>query len=482
MATRQTPWGSRPSDWELAPWSAFAARSGRPVVVEPDANLKQVTVRVRHQGVTERRLNKNRPRRIGTPNQVQVSAGHFVMSKIDARNGACGFIPEHLDGAIVTHDFPVYDIHAADPRYLDHLVDLPVFWRLCESVSDGTTNRVRLDLEQFDELRFPMPPLAEQRGIAAVLDAIDDAIERSEAVIAATEELRRSLLHELLSRGVPGRHSEWRAVRGLGVVPTCWEVVRLGEVCAEPIRNGFSTGAPDAPTGWWLLTLAAVSHGGFVPEATKPAPIDAHVQSFQLIPGDLLVSRSNTSERVGLAGIYRGTPENCSYPDLLMRVRVDNTRALVEFVEAAILSRRGRTYFERRARGTSGSMVKITGEILRQFPLALPPLEEQQAIVAALNAVESAITQGRSETDVLRSVKASASEALLSGRVRISEHLRARTVARRDDMANRKREPQDPDRDGRNEERLVGRDRRGRYDDRPRPLAPKPPRKRTTKR
>ena len=128
----------------------------------------------------------------------------------------------------------------ADPRYLDHLVDLPVFWRLCESVSDGTTNRVRLDLAQFDELRFPMPPLAEQRGIAAVLDAIDDAIERSEAVIAATEELRRSLLHELLSRGVPGWHSEWREVRGLGVVPSCWEVVRLGEVAEVNPRRGRS--------------------------------------------------------------------------------------------------------------------------------------------------------------------------------------------------------------------------------------------------
>ena len=79
-----------------------------------------------------------------------------------------------------------------------------------------------------------LPPLDEQRGIAAVLDAIDEAIERSEAVIAATEELRRSLLHELLSRGVPGWHSEWREVRGLGVVPACWEVVRLGEVCERP--------------------------------------------------------------------------------------------------------------------------------------------------------------------------------------------------------------------------------------------------------
>ena len=69
---------------------------------------------------------------------------------------------------------------------------------------------------------------SEQRAIAAVLDAIDEAIERTEEVIAATERLRDALLHELLTRGLPGRHSEWADVPGLGTVPACWDVVRLG--------------------------------------------------------------------------------------------------------------------------------------------------------------------------------------------------------------------------------------------------------------
>ena len=73
-----------------------------------------------------------------------------------------------------------------------------------------------------------LPPLPEQRAIAAVLDGIDEAIERTEEVIAATERLRDALLHELLTRGLPGRHSEWVDVPGLGTVPACWDVVRLG--------------------------------------------------------------------------------------------------------------------------------------------------------------------------------------------------------------------------------------------------------------
>ena len=62
-----------------------------------------------------------------------------------------------------------------------------------------------------------------------MLDSIDEAIERTEA-------LHDSLLHELLTRGVPGWHTEWREVPGIGTIPADWEVVRLGDV-AE-VRGG----------------------------------------------------------------------------------------------------------------------------------------------------------------------------------------------------------------------------------------------------
>ena len=414
VETLQTPWGLRPSDWELVPWSAFAARSGRPIVVEPDAKLKQVTVRVRHQGVTERRLNKNRPRRIGTPNQVQVSAGQFVISKIDARNGACGLIPDDLDGAIVTQDFPVYDIHAADPSYLDHLVDLPVFWRLCESVSDGTTNRVRLDLEQFDELRFPMPPLPEQRRIAAVLDAIDEAIARSEAVVAATEGLRRSLLHELLSEGLPGRHSAWREVAGVGRVPSSWEVVRLGEV-----GRWLSGGTPSKKRDdYWSGDLPWVS------------PKDMKTRELHDAEDHISREGAEAGSRVVPAGtifvVVRGMILAHSFPLAVSRVATafnQDIRALVcrdgflpEFVLAAMEYQRPRL-LHLPTPSTHGTM-RVVSEELFSIQIPVPPLPEQRAIADALQSVDAAIAHGRSKTDVLVSLKASAAEALLSGRVR----------------------------------------------------------------
>lgn len=284
------------------------------------------------------------------------------------------------------------------------------------------TSILNLQSSFFSQWSTPfVPPLPEQRAIAAVLDAVDDTIQRTEAVIAATEELRRALLEELLTRGVPGWHSEWRDVPGLGTVPACWEVTTLGEVVAEPIRNGYSAGTVEEPTGWWILTLGAVSHQGFVPEAKKPTPLDARVLAAELRPGDLLVSRSNTVDRVGLAGIYRGIPMDCSYPDLLMRVRIDDRRALTEFVEAVLLSRPGRRYFERQARGTSGSMVKITGDILRAFPLALPLPTEQTQVVELLSSATNVSTSEWATLNEARRLKATLAGDLLTGRIRLPE-------------------------------------------------------------
>ena len=114
----------------------------------------------------------------------------------------------------------------------------PLQLAITESTS-GSTGLKNLSLKWLRNLRLSIPPLPEQQAIAKVLDSIDEAIEDTEAVIAATKRLRDALLHRLLTRGVPGWHSEWKEVRGLGTIPASWDVVRLGDV-AEVKRGKFA--------------------------------------------------------------------------------------------------------------------------------------------------------------------------------------------------------------------------------------------------
>ena len=106
-----------------------------------------------------------------------------------------------------------------DPRHLFRVLTQPSSIKECVASFTGTAGQQRVQPEVLRSLPIFLPPLPEQRAIAAVLDSIDGAIERTDDVIAATERLRDALLHELLTRGVPGRHSAWKDVLGLGTMP-----------------------------------------------------------------------------------------------------------------------------------------------------------------------------------------------------------------------------------------------------------------------
>lgn len=256
-----------------------------------------------------------------------------------------------------------------------------------------------------------LPPLSEQRGIAAVLDAIDDAIERSEAVIAATEELRRSLLHELLSRGVPGWHSEWREVRGLGVVPACWEVARLGEVC--DVRSGQAD--PQAPAFQELRFIA--------PDDIEPAT------------GRLIGGRTVADARA-ISGKYEFDEHDVIYSKIrpyLMKVYLPQERGLCSADMYPIHPRPGlgRTYlalvllspaFTEYARTCSDrtGIPKINRRELLRFNFRLPPAEEQERIAVLEAALQLQWDAHDRQLIGLRSLKAALAGALLTGRVRTS--------------------------------------------------------------
>ena len=74
-----------------------------------------------------------------------------------------------------------------------------------------------------------LPPLAEQRKIAAILSSVDDAIEKTQAVIDQVQVVKRGLMQELLTRGLPGRHKQFKQTE-IGTVPADWRVVRIRHV------------------------------------------------------------------------------------------------------------------------------------------------------------------------------------------------------------------------------------------------------------
>jgi len=151
--------------FELAKIGQFLFKNRNIVNIEDEITYKRVTVKINNNGVILRDTVKGVI--IGTKRQFLAKAGQFIISKIDARNGAFGIIPNELDGAIVTNDFPLFDVNEKkiNPHFLLLITTTKEFIKFAQSCSSGTTNRQRMDIELFLNQKIPLPSIAEQNKI-----------------------------------------------------------------------------------------------------------------------------------------------------------------------------------------------------------------------------------------------------------------------------------------------------------------------------
>ncbi len=95
----------------------------------------------------------------------------------------------------------------------------------------GSTGLCNIDLNVLKSLQVLIPPIPEQHKIAAILSSVDDAIEKTQAVIDQVQVVKRGLMQKLLTRGLPGRHTRFKQTE-IGEVPEEWEVVELVSVAS----------------------------------------------------------------------------------------------------------------------------------------------------------------------------------------------------------------------------------------------------------
>lgn len=203
------------------------------------------------------------------------------------------------------------------------------------------------------------------------------------------------------------------------MVPEGWEKKYLKDILSEPIRNGFSPVASDKETGFWVLGLGSLGDEEFNITEIKPVePTDRVLQS-QLRYGDFLVSRSNTPDKVGRSVYFQGEVENCSYPDLMMKFRVDENKVNPIFIEQKLKSFEVRSYFKNCAAGSSSTMVKINKGILEKTPLLLPNIKEQKKIAQILSTWDKAIAATEKLLANSQQQKKALQQQLLYGKKRL---------------------------------------------------------------
>ncbi len=236
--------------------------------IEEDEEYTRLTIRMNGLGVRVR--DKVCGREIGTKRQFRVKAGQFLLSKIDARNGAFGLVPNDCNEAIVTGNFWAFDISSDRvlPRFIDLLTKTTLFVDYSVKASSGTTNRLYLQEERFVEQKIELPPIEEQKKIVARIDTVQQKLKAAEELRALIEKDIASLLTVRFQETLT--HARWLPMRE--VAPIVRRDVRVNH------RSSYAE-----------LGIRSFGKGTF----HKPTLTGLELGSkrvYQIEPGDLLFS------------------------------------------------------------------------------------------------------------------------------------------------------------------------------------------------
>ena len=347
-------------------------------------------------------------------NCTEVMLGDVLTARMPDPIGRTWYVSDLSSPAITAVDLAIirtfHDV--LSPKFLSYFLNSSRCLRFLGSFATGTT-RKRIRRTDIALLPILLPPLPEQRAIAAVLDSIDEAIESAEAVIAATEQLRDSLLHQLLTCGVPGWHTEWKEAPGLGTIPAGWEVVRLGEVTT--VERGKFAHRPRNEPRFYGGDIPFIQTGDVV-KAT--GQILEHSQTLNEL--GLSISRLFPAGTIIITiAANIGETAIASYPVAFPDSLVGITPGAVDASFLEYFLRTRKAYLNELAPESAQKNINL--EDLRPLLTPLPSPNEQQAIAATLNGVGAAVDVAQGELLGLRLLKESTANDLLTGRVRVGQ-------------------------------------------------------------
>ena len=323
----------------------------------------------------------------------------------------------------------LYPAPGVNPHYL--LAVMQYAQRFAEAQSIGSTVK-GIRIEDYLAIPVPQAPEAEQPKIAEVLATLNKAIHQTEAIVEKLKQVKQGLLHDLLTRGVDA-NGELRPSYEtapdlyqktvLGWRPKDWEVCQVFSVLAG-IDAGKSPDCQDVPAKgdqWGVLKVGAV-HPDCLKKNENKVIEQASLKNpaYLVRNGDLLLSRANTFELVGLVCYVTNHPERLMLSDKTLRLSVKANRMTTPFLFWLLQHPKTRTQIEIAATGTSGSMKNISQGGVEQLWISRPQIDEQEEITKRLLAASDRHRDEQEKLSKMREMKSGLMADLLTGRVRVT--------------------------------------------------------------
>jgi type I restriction enzyme S subunit len=252
--------------------------------------------------------------------------------------------------------------------------------------------------------RIPLPSLAEQRRIAAILDQVDALRVKRREALAQLERLTLSIFIEMFGDPVAN--------------PFSWPRIDVGALADVQGGLQVTSARNDLPREVPYLRVANVHRGRLLLDEIKVIRATAvEVSRTRLRMDDrLVVEGHGNPNEIGRSALWTGQIAECVHQNHLIRVRFDLTKVVPEYACEYLNSPGGRRPLLRAAKTTSG-LNTISVSNVRKAPIALPPLNQQQTFAARVRAVRELKSTQQAALIELDSLFASLQHRAFSGQL-----------------------------------------------------------------
>jgi len=431
---KQTELGPLPEEWDVVRLIEVANRNSEIVGGPFGSNLKVSDYRnsgipiIRLQNIERNHFIHKEMKFVSKEKAEELKyhsfkKGDIVLAKLGDPIGKTCIVPESLSYGIVTADvvrirtisnltYKSYIVHALNSSFIEEQF---------RREKTGTT-RPRVNVSNVRNIKIPLPPLPEQRRIAAVLSSIQEARERTEAVIRAAKELKKSMMKHLFTYGpvapneaarVPLKDTE------IGPVPESWVVVKFREAC-DFIRGPF---------GGSLKKDIFINDGYAVYEQQHAINnqfnniryfIDQtkylEMKRFTVRPGNLIMSCSGTMGKVAL--VPDGIKEGIINQALLLLIPKDNLFNI--YMKHFMDSSKFQEIIRVNSHGVAIKNVASV-RVLKDINIPLPPLPVQHRIAVILSSIDNKIQTEENKKKALDEMFKTMLNDLMTAKVRVNE-------------------------------------------------------------
>lgn len=399
--------------YPMARIGSFLVRKKEVIDIQEGIIYKRVTVSTKGGNITIR--DEKDGKLIGTKKQFVIHEGQFLLSKIDARNGAYGVVPTIAEGAIITGNFWTYDVDCERiiPQFLTLVTKTQQFLDFAEKSSNGTTNRHYLQEDAFLNQQIPLPNIEEQEKILKEYNEhIKQALDKQEYILSLSQKSRMVIFDTLgIKQKEAEPHGSLLQFIRLKDTTTRWDV--FAETFSIESKYHIDS------LGKYIVQIST----GTTPPTTHPEYFDGNVKFFT--PTDLgndkyLTRSSRTISDIAITDkkarvFHRG--------DILF-VGIGSTVGKVGIVEDEIVSSNQQItgftidsnrinpeyvyyYLNYNRDISTADQSKTTLPIVNQekickIPIVVPPIEIQNQIVSTLDRLYKIAKQNEKEIPLLK--------------------------------------------------------------------------------